>query len=454
MRLNEIQDAIDQLRAVEMDDNDVEDMKTEFLQYVQDTWVDGTYPPHTWNCHGRNNENTNNVLERYNGILNRLIQVQHHNAYVLVSHFITEICAANETIERCLEGKVPVAKRSIYVKLGEERKELQKRYLKGLISRMDFLLRMGFKLIKLNQEYRRKRPEEQFKDPSSDDDIERDENSEDGTVHSFEDSDNPYEGRVVGVRANVAQPNTGDRRTKNKKCPVFDKRFINGKIRKSKVTECIACDRLTHERCAKSKHTVFKCVVCRSMEEEDESLEDEEELSEDDQANDEDDYVHEDDDTEDDVTEGQNSDFDLSETEFVTGIPAASRIPATSSVKENVETDSVLCNTDEAMDNTSEEEFTESMRIPESFEEEEDWERQDKLMKQQELQMKDKCRKNRNKIIDTLTDENIKHLVEENNDYLEAIFHAHMHTLVRVLYNCHGGLDVLLFKLTVTNSHQ
>jgi hypothetical protein len=71
------------------------------------------------------------------------------------------------------------------------------------------------------------------------------------------------------------------------KCPVCDKRFINGRIRQSKVTECIACDRLTHERCAKSKHTVCKCVVCQSMEEEDE-----EELSEDDQGDDEDDYVH------------------------------------------------------------------------------------------------------------------------------------------------------------------
>ena len=171
---------------------------------------------------------------------------------------------------------------------------------------------------------------------------------------------------------------------------VCDRRLINGTICKSRVTECIACDRLTHEQCAKSKNTVFKCVVCRSMEEEDESLEDEEELSEDDQANDEDDYVHGDDDTEDDVAEGPNSDLDLSETEFVTGIPAASRIPATSSVKESVEPDSVLCNTDQAMDNTSEEEFTESMRIPESLGEEEDWERQDKLMKQQELLMKDK----------------------------------------------------------------
>ena len=64
------------------------------------------------------------------------------------------------------------------------------------------------------------------------------------------------------------------------------------------------------------------------------------------------------------------------------------------------------------------------MRIPESCEEEEDWERQDKLMKQQELLMKDKCRENRNKIIDTLTDENIKHLVEENNEHLEAIVHG------------------------------
>ena len=63
--------------------------------------------------------------------------------------------------------------------LSWEIKELQKRYLKGLISRMDFLLRMGFKLIKLNQESRRRKPDAQFEDPGSDDEVERDDNSED-----------------------------------------------------------------------------------------------------------------------------------------------------------------------------------------------------------------------------------------------------------------------------------
>jgi hypothetical protein len=108
-------------------------------------------------------------------------------------------------------------------------------------------------------------------------------------------------------------------------------------------------------------------------------------------------------------------------------------------VKESVETDSVLCITDEAIDNTSEEEFTESMRITASFEEEDDWERQDNVMKQQELKMKDECHKNRNKIIDTLTDENIKHLVEENHDYLEAIVHGDVTSWNQSKYDTPGS---------------
>ena len=126
IRLNELQDTVDQLKLVDLHDEELKDMRSEFMDYIQSTWMDGEYPPYTWNCHGRNNENTNNNIELYNGILNRLVQVQHPNAYVLVSHFVTEICSAICSIEEVQNGKVLKTRRTIYVKLGEERKELQK----------------------------------------------------------------------------------------------------------------------------------------------------------------------------------------------------------------------------------------------------------------------------------------------------------------------------------------
>ena len=123
--LDELQDTVDQLRETEFEDEECVEMKDDFLDYIQDTWMDGEYPPHTWNCHGRNNENTNNNIERYNGILNRLIEVQHPNAYVLFSNFITEIASAITIIEKVQAAKKMKTRRSKYIQLGEEREELR-----------------------------------------------------------------------------------------------------------------------------------------------------------------------------------------------------------------------------------------------------------------------------------------------------------------------------------------
>ena len=473
VKLNEIQETVDQLRDTEINDETVDDMKNEFLDYIQQTWLDGPYPPQTWNCHGRNNENTNNNLERYNGTLNRLILVQHPNAYVLLSHFVTEICSSITTIEQLHEGKVIVPKRNIYVKLGEERRELQKRYQRGLISRMDFLLRMGFKLIKLNQESNRKESNELFEIPV---DVEvNGENSETESVHSFEEAGHPYEGRQVGVRAGAGtgEQYEQDVRMKKKKCTVCDKRFVNGKIRKSKVTECISCNRLTHERCAAGyEHSVFKCVVCRSVEEEEEdgSIEPDSGSMTDglyDEGNNETEVRVEGSVTEEEIEQNydlNNFDMDLAEDEFVAGIPTTSSVKETIAAKKNTTSDEEYSSS-----NRSEEEFTNSLRLSESLQElinppsesmilketeenrkrseelqefeqirrerievledleakseanKEAWELKDKMMKQRELVLKDRCRENRDKIVNTLTDEDVENLVMQNLEYLEAI---------------------------------
>ena len=41
-----------------------------FRNNIQEAWVDGIYPQQTWCCFSRNEENTNNPQEAYNGVLN------------------------------------------------------------------------------------------------------------------------------------------------------------------------------------------------------------------------------------------------------------------------------------------------------------------------------------------------------------------------------------------------
>ena len=271
VRLNDLQETVDHLREDKMVDEGQNDFKDSFLNYIQSEWIDGKFPPHTWNCNGRNNENTNNNIERYNGILNRLIQVQHPNPYVLICHFVTEISSAITTIENVRNGKKLKIKRTKYINLGLERDDLRERYNKGLIARDYFLLRMGYKLLKLKQEAKRGREVEVFVDPNGDDDDEVfEENVDDASFGSFEEDIHPYTDRQVGVtkRGRKSKENS-ENKVKNKKCPKCSKKFVNGKVRKSKYLECLSCDRLTHERCANTRMSPFKCIVCRPQESED-----------------------------------------------------------------------------------------------------------------------------------------------------------------------------------------
>ena len=271
VRLNDLQETVDHLREDKMVDEGQNDFKDSFLNYIQSEWIDEKFPPHTWNCNGRNNENTNNNIERYNGILNRLIQVQHPNPYVLICHFVTEISSAITTIENVRNGKKLKIKRTKYINLGLERDDLRERYNKGLIARDYFLLRMGYKLLKLKQEAKRGREVEVFVDPNGDDDDEVfEENVDDASFGSFEEDIHPYTDRQVGVtkRGRKSKENS-ENKVKNKKCPKCSKKFVNGKVRKSKYLECLSCDRLTHERCANTRMSPFKCIVCRPQESED-----------------------------------------------------------------------------------------------------------------------------------------------------------------------------------------
>lgn len=42
------------------EDRKAEDFKAYFLKYIKDYWVNGCYPPSTWNCYERSPDTTNN----------------------------------------------------------------------------------------------------------------------------------------------------------------------------------------------------------------------------------------------------------------------------------------------------------------------------------------------------------------------------------------------------------
>ena len=69
--LTELQDVIDDLGTCEMDSEAAKEAATEFLKYIQATWIDGPYSPEMWSCFGRRSDFTNNAQEAYNAVLNR-----------------------------------------------------------------------------------------------------------------------------------------------------------------------------------------------------------------------------------------------------------------------------------------------------------------------------------------------------------------------------------------------
>ena len=91
--------------------------RDKFLEYIQDSWINGPFPPDTWFCFGRRSDMTNSVCEAYNSVLNRLVQVAHPNVVVLMENFVLEINCSAESVRRIAPGKRGKApKRTIYLR--------------------------------------------------------------------------------------------------------------------------------------------------------------------------------------------------------------------------------------------------------------------------------------------------------------------------------------------------
>ena len=120
--------------------------------------MDVIYPPQTWCCFSRKEDNTNNPQEAYNGVLNRLLQVAHPNPCLLLTRLVAELNNAKYIIQKSKKAKKVFERRTKYQNLFDEKEALKQKYHKKLISRQEYLRSMGHKIRKLDKEAMRSKP--------------------------------------------------------------------------------------------------------------------------------------------------------------------------------------------------------------------------------------------------------------------------------------------------------
>ena len=74
-----------------MENESINTCRDDFMNYIQDTWMDGVYSSDMWSCFGRKSDYTNNAQESYIGVLNRLVQVTHPNVYSHIEYTVKEL---------------------------------------------------------------------------------------------------------------------------------------------------------------------------------------------------------------------------------------------------------------------------------------------------------------------------------------------------------------------------
>ena len=50
IKLEDLQETVDELRETNLDDDEKIKINKEFMDYIEQVWVDGIYPSQTWCC--------------------------------------------------------------------------------------------------------------------------------------------------------------------------------------------------------------------------------------------------------------------------------------------------------------------------------------------------------------------------------------------------------------------
>ena len=130
-----------------MENESINTCRDDFMNYIQDTWMDGVYSPDMWSCFGRKSDFTNNAQESYKGVLNRLVQVAHPNVYSLIEYMVKELNYAEHNLGRISTGQVGRAPiKTKFVTIQEKTERMKALYIEGQFpgGTLSYLKNIGF----------------------------------------------------------------------------------------------------------------------------------------------------------------------------------------------------------------------------------------------------------------------------------------------------------------------
>ena len=300
--LNQIEAAIDELKAVEFEKDSpayeqMTKLREKHLEYIESTWLYGSFQPKLWNHWKKSRNLTNNHNEGYNSRINKILSVFHPNPFVLVCMLVKELGRAEVEALWIKAGNPKKTKMStLYEKLVFRRESLMEQFERGELPRLFYLQQMGAISLKSDKAASRmvlNIEDDKIESNTStsaaadvpvDAPVDAESDSEDSLSEtrpavvdpeeSFSDPDDPFvSDPVVQAGDPLASDPVlqGQRRKKNPEaakknerkqlCPVCKRGFQLRRLPALHVA-CDGCQMFIHKRCTKDSVN-FVCDKCK-----------------------------------------------------------------------------------------------------------------------------------------------------------------------------------------------
>ena len=115
----------------------------EFTDYMDRTWINGTFKPELWNVFDSNGPRTNNHLEGWHNRLNSFLGRRHPNIYQLMAFITKEQAVIDIEILQLHSGALAPPKKKMYIALECRIENLRQKYMSGELDIDEYLLRIA-----------------------------------------------------------------------------------------------------------------------------------------------------------------------------------------------------------------------------------------------------------------------------------------------------------------------
>ena len=105
--------------------------KTKFINYIDNYWMNGCYPPQVWSTWSRSDEFTNNNQEGFNSRMNRDLKQKYPSPGILLCFLNKQIGDAEIKVTKATIGEAPPRKQFKHKDKAAKRIKLKSDYQKA-----------------------------------------------------------------------------------------------------------------------------------------------------------------------------------------------------------------------------------------------------------------------------------------------------------------------------------